>query len=340
MTPRTACIAVQNIEGAGRGVTATRVIPKDITVLHSEPPAAHVIFREYRKEVCAQCFHYDRGRALLIRHQPTGKVFCTAECQQVWLETEGGLGLKAWQTVHRLALSKSKTAGSRTISSSVEGRPDAEQVAATWAKYEAKHHTNEDLAGRDDKKKQKRTSKSAETFDADILGYLLSGILFESRHPEKWRDEVLNLAMDQTPHPDSLDLETHCRSFEQLSSILPSPLKAHCTSQLCEQLASATSHNSFGLRSGSEDGEEYMGYALYPDASYFNHSCSPNVSKRRIGNRWEFRAARDIAEGEECCITYLGGDEDDLSVEVRRARLRCYWGFECMCHRCVQESRL
>ena len=339
MSLSTDCIAIRKIEGAGRGVIAKSSIPKGAVVSTSEPPAAHVIFREYRKEVCAQCFHYDRGRTLPTRHQATGKVFCTAECEQAWLEAEGELGLEAWETMHRLVQSKSNAVSSRTISL-VEGSPDANQIAAAWAKREAKHQTNEDLAGGGDKQKQKKACKSAETFDADILGYLLSGILFESRHPGKWREKVLDLAMDETPYPDGLDLESHCRSFEQLSSILPPPLQAHCTSRLCQQLVNATSHNSFGLRSGSEDGEEYMGYALYPDASYFNHSCSPNISKRRKGNRWEFRAAKDIVEDEECCITYLGGDEDDLGVEARRARLRSYWGFECMCHRCVQESRL
>jgi len=81
-----------------------------------------------------------------------------------------------------------------------------------------------------------------------------------------------------------------------------------------------------------------MGYSLYPEASYFNHSCSPNITKHRNGNCWEFLAAEDIRLGEQCCITYLGGDEKDLKVEERRARLREIWNFECMCSRCVAEA--
>ncbi|KAK5705280.1 Histone-lysine N-methyltransferase set-6 [Elasticomyces elasticus] len=93
------------------------------------------------------------------------------------------------------------------------------------------------------------------------------------------------------------------------------------------------------MRSG-EDGEEYMGYAVYPSSSYFNHSCSPNVAKQRVGNAWRFWVIEDVRKGEQLCISYLGGDEKDLSVDERRARLAEVWGFVCECARCQSEAKL
>lgn len=81
-----------------------------------------------------------------------------------------------------------------------------------------------------------------------------------------------------------------------------------------------------------------MGWAIYPTASYFNHSCRPNINKRRIGSAWEFTTAESLPEGEQCCISYLGGDEKELTVTERRQRLKEAWGFTCMCQRCQHEE--
>ena len=175
--------------------------------------------------------------------------------------------------------------------------------------------------------------------DPDILSFLLSGILFHQSHPSSWHEELAPLAMDFQPYKSGLDLLVHCNSYLQLCSLnLPPSILLSCTPSICRSLAEAGSHNAFGLRSGSEDGEEYVGYAIYPSASYFNHSCNPNVRKGRKGRAWVFEAAREIAVGEECCITYLGGDERDLNVGQRRQRLRENWGFDCACVRCREEA--
>ena len=77
-----------------------------------------------------------------------------------------------------------------------------------------------------------------------------------------------------------------------------------------------------------------MGYALYPSASYFNHSCKPNVAKVRVGNTWRFWVPKDVARGEQLCISYLGGDEKDLTTAERRVRLKDVWSFVCECEGC------
>ena len=153
----------------------------------------------------------------------------------------------------------------------------------------------------------------AKRVDPDVLGYLLSGFLCHHQHPNKWRDEVLCLVTDDEPYKSMEELEVHCDSLVQLSAVLPFAIIPSCTAEACRTLVNAGSHNAFGIRSGSEDGEEYMGYGVYPSASYFNHSCTPSILKGRVGSVWEFRAAHDIEEGEE-------------------------WNFECMCKRCIREA--
>ena len=93
--------------------------------------------------------------------------------------------------------------------------------------------------------------------------------------------------------------------------------------------------NSFGIWELPISTEsENLGSAIYPSASYFNHSCDPNVSKLRQGRTVHFIASRDILCGEEVCISYgqLG-----YGVEERRRTLRKWWGFHCDCNRCKQE---
>jgi hypothetical protein len=334
--------SIVDIAGAGRGVVASDVITKDEVILTSEPPAAHVIFHQYRKEVCAQCFHYDRGRSLPVRLNSAGKVFCSHECQGLWLNDQGEIGLAVWEQLQLFLKAKSKAITNASGLPLLAPKPDTNEISSKWKaavetiqKLRRQGPTN----GKQAQPFQHILSTSCcQAIEPDILSYVLSGNLFHHAHRSKYQSDVLPLAMDPTPYRSPFDLAAHCNSYLQLAAILSAPLLSSCTPEICQTLINAASHNSFGIHSGSEDGDEYMGYALYPDASYFNHSCSPNIAKARVGNVWEFRASRAIEAGEECCITYLGGDEKEMNVQERRQRLKVHWGFECLCLRCKEES--
>ncbi|KAG0355250.1 hypothetical protein BC939DRAFT_502519 [Gamsiella multidivaricata] len=94
--------------------------------------------------------------------------------------------------------------------------------------------------------------------------------------------------------------------------------------------------NSFGIRDASD---ELIGFAVFPRACFFNHSCCPNVQKqRRQGDRarqMEYWSTRLIEEGEECCISY--GDIT-TSKEDRQERLWEMYFFRCSCPRCLEEE--
>lgn len=72
---------------------------------------------------------------------------------------------------------------------------------------------------------------------------------------------------------------------------------------------------------------------IFLKATRFNSSCVPNVNNwwNEGKNVIEFRALRDIAQGEELSITYAV----DLSPWAdRRRELQVRYGFECHCEAC------
>lgn len=349
MTPPTlVCCKVVEISGAGRGVVASKQISEETLILKSPRPAAHVIHWEFRKEVCAQCFHYDRGRTLPVRYNPAAKVFCSNGCFQRWREEQGVLGIQAWENLKNLVTKKNSVIANDHGLPGLGSKPDREVITATWGEAEEESKrvircqstlnssARVDTAKRDSQTPQPRKLLSV---DPDIIGYLLSGVLLHSRNSEKWDEAIMTLVRDERPYRSARDLEAHCDSFLQLIAIISVELLPSCTPGVCQTLISVASHNSFGIRSGSEEGEEYMGYGLYPEASYFNHSCNPNISKERMGREWAFLTLRVIDEGEECCISYLGGDEKELPIHERRKRLSAHWEFHCTCMRCKDEDR-
>lgn len=341
--PSSELFAVLPIANAGRGVIVKQDIPAGTVVLDSDGPVAHVIFRSYKKEVCAQCFEYDRGRTLPVRDNDTGKVFCSLRCQSKWIEANDVVAVEAWKALYALVQSQSKNL-LNSAEAPTGSKPDPTAIETAWEEAVKQSALSDKLHDEDSplppqaRRTQTRNKVKSRKIDPDVLSFLLSGILYHRQHPDLWQDDVQCLAADDQPYKNEQDLTTHCNSFMQLNADLPLTILSADTADVCRTLAHVGSHNAFGIRSGSEDGEEYMGYSLYPSASYFNHSCSPNIIKRRIGTCWEFWSARDIAAGDECCITYLGGDEKDLTVNERRARLEEVWGFVCMCKRCIEEA--
>lgn len=342
---------IETISNAGRGVLSSSSSTAGAVLLCSSSPASHVIFREYRKEVCACCFFYDRSRALPVRHESTGKVFCSAECQAEWLEASGELSVAAWEALHTFVQNRGKATISKDSQSVCDEKPTKDEIDRSWLEAEAylKHQRGKNNGSvtaskaftKSEKTRHRQIKAAVDKFiDPDILSYLLSSILRHHTNPSQWETDIPTLALDSTPYSSSTDLRAHTLGLIQLAVILPASLLSSVNAHVCHTSIAAASHNSFGIRAGGSDNEEYMGYGLWPAASYFNHSCAPNVAKKRVGTAWEFTVAGMVANGEELCITYLGGDERDLDVQARRERLGRQWGFLCMCVRCRQESEV
>ncbi|KAJ1972145.1 protein lysine methyltransferase [Dimargaris xerosporica] len=92
--------------------------------------------------------------------------------------------------------------------------------------------------------------------------------------------------------------------------------------------------NGFGYWDDSNT--ELVGYGVFPQASFFNHACAPNVRKVQQGSLLVFVTERDVAPGEELCI-YYGYNQDEPWFE-RRQRLLTHYFFDCCCIRCRLEQ--
>ena len=82
--------------------------------------------------------------------------------------------------------------------------------------------------------------------------------------------------------------------------------------------------------------------ALFPTLARVNHACVANadfVSRPEKGVQ-ELVATKDIREGEEITISYLpAADEGSAPTDVRRAYLREWYGFQCLCRTCCMEVK-
>jgi hypothetical protein len=318
---------------AGRAVFATQDIPEDTLLLRSDDLALSVLLREYRKEVCAQCFAYDYGRDLDIRDKDVGFVFCSEACQTQWHSETGEVGIQAWTAVETLVKKRSKE-DNELVEEGLP-RPKSGEIAKAWESATAQADLIR-VAREGEPKKQhhKALAKATQALiNPDVMSFCVSGLLWHYTHPDEWA-HVLALAADSTPYHSTDDLAAFTRTYLHLIAILPLPLLPLVTADDIFILSSRDSHNSFGIRSLEDEGSEFFGYGCWPAASYFNHSCAPNVEKQRKGRAWEFRAGKDIKAGEGLNITYLSGEERRLSRGKRMDRLKRNWGFECGCESC------
>lgn len=102
--------------------------------------------------------------------------------------------------------------------------------------------------------------------------------------------------------------------------------------------------NAFGLMEPFSEHRErsVRAYAIYPNASFFNHDCLPNACRfDYVDNETEgntdmiIRMIHDVPEGREICLSYF---PVSLSYPERQKRLLDDYGFSCFCDRCKIEA--
>ncbi|KAF6806517.1 putative protein lysine methyltransferase [Colletotrichum sojae] len=337
---------IRDTPTAGRAVFASQNVEAGALLWRAEDLTLSVLLREYRREVCGQCFAYDYGRDLPFRDPAVGFVFCSQGCRDTWRREAGDLGLRAWTAVESLVKKRSREEDNMVDIDAP--KPDEGAIKQAWIEAEtqaeliraarmAEQPRGDEQTPRITKQHRKAVQKALQApIATDVLAFCAGGVL--ARHgtaPGRW-EAVLSLAVDETPYISFKDLDAHVQTYLQLLAVLPAELLPQTTPETLRTLTSRDNHNAFGIRSLEDEGSEFFGYGCWPSASYFNHSCGPNVFKKRDSRVWEFRAGKDIAKGGEINITYLGGDEQSMSRDERRALLRRNWGFDCGCKRCQE----
>ncbi|KNC87883.1 hypothetical protein SARC_00017 [Sphaeroforma arctica JP610] len=120
-----------------------------------------------------------------------------------------------------------------------------------------------------------------------------------------------------------------------------SPARATATVEACPvsfdellAIAGRIESNCFGYRNRKESVHTQLGRMVVPTASYFNHSCRPNVTAEFAdSNLASFVAKRKIYDGQEVCISYI---DENLPRSERQFRLKDSYLFHCVCAKCIE----
>jgi hypothetical protein len=350
----------------GRSLFASQDIPKDTPLLETGFVPIWTIQREYRREVCASCFSYERGRNLKVRDQTLNFSFCNAECMEAWNSATSLIEAETWTAIEAFVKkTKSRNGGTNKMSESEDSdgdvemgdqqqkRPTESDIDKLWDSVESTAHFIRQARMGSTAKPHRRALEAALNMapDADTLYFLSCAVLThyqraDSSSPESssvvassedishgWA-ALLSLQRNPTPYQSEFHIRQHTYSYLQLLALLPTVLLPSVTPSTCRDVVAHDDHNAFGILSLDDSGSEFFGWGVWPTASYFNHSCTPNVSKVRDGRKWRFWMERDVPAGEELFISYMGGDEKDLSAPERQKRTGDTWGFVCQCSGC------
>ncbi|KIO02619.1 hypothetical protein M404DRAFT_15992 [Pisolithus tinctorius Marx 270] len=296
-------VELRTTQYGGRSLFAARDIPAGTRVHSSPGPFAHVIYKDYRREVCAQCFAYAasdsvpvkavQSRVWSIKCNPEGLQasaawFCSEDCKKTWEKDETGPLQLQLDAALTKALVASRRKGSKSTNTPSFGSSDdltQDAIDQAW--------------------------KNSWTHFLHIQNNELANV--------RERQHILS---------------AHLRIYAFLCNALPRYLLQYTPTTVREVLARDTG-NAFGIWDGDRR-DEMLGWGIWISASYFNHSCSPNIRKIRQGRALYFETSRAVSAGEELYISYV---DTDQPVEQRQKDLESSWFFRCGCSRCNTESR-
>lgn len=349
----------------GRGCFASSNISIGTLIYECGPCLASTIIRPFRKEVCTFCFHYDNGNALKSRiTQKVGKdvmslFFCSNKCVGGFAQHD----LDQLLEKSLFAVEREYLRTSALLEPEPEQPPhevlDGDFQAFIDHQWEAAEAWNEVLSRTKSSKRQKLIPRISTTEYAEAK-YVLTVIF------QVYKNKHRPLPIPQVPFGELSPEERMCaelRLFETLQSTTDDKVKRYpyllhsyinifkfvrlvalpelellITPEAVRTIIGRNLLNAFGIWSrGTSEAEEkeYFGFGVFPLASFFNHSCDPNVKKTRNGNSLLFHIKRPVSQGEELCIDY--GNYLHESLQQRQLELK-EWFFDCGCLRCVEES--
>ncbi|KAM6495040.1 hypothetical protein JOM56_009663 [Amanita muscaria] len=343
MDPDYRLYSIQPTPYGGRGVYARTDISAGTCILRCPGPYAYVIARKFRKEVCAWCFSYAfehaRKRGANTAANLAGTWFCTAECRTRWcLEMDfGRLHASLLGMLEKLHI---------TASDKKRG-----QLDIVWSHAELVYARGYYRNAAPEPRREEPLSE----FELDTARFAISALVqffwegsaaaqpnrgLDQNGPVMTWTDMLGLQNNEveTALRKPEILATQLRVYGFVRSVVETALRTPAwvdKSDYVRAILGRDHGNVFGIWDMATEGDsEMLGWGMYIQGSYFNHDCSPNVKKRRVGRALEFYAMRNIATGEELCTTYVDVDEP---ASQRCAELREQWYFNCVCVRCRRE---
>lgn len=336
----------------GRGCFSKQNIPRDTEILIADKPIGTSVVRPFRKEVCTWCFDYHNGKTL--KHRIEGKLyFCSPECLQHFCDYDPELILR--NTLIAAEDLYVKCEGEILEQDIPQNSTDlSEETKKRWLDV---LEWEKIMYGLKESKRQKYYP-TVTTEDYAEIKYVIttlyslyrnhsggahncvindttSGIV--SQDAEVCLFNLLQSSEEEKVNKYPYLLVSYINIYKFVRIVCPKEFSTLISPQSIRDIIGRNLTNAFGIWSPitAEDEErEFFGFGVYASASYFNHSCDPNIEKVRIGRSYKFIASKDISQGMELCISY--GIRKTDTVEQRRTCLR-EWFFECGCQRCVEE---
>ncbi|KAG9313777.1 hypothetical protein JVU11DRAFT_6137 [Chiua virens] len=296
----------------GRSLFAICDIEPGTLIHSSKSPFAHVIYKDYRKEVCAQCFTYSASdqapptvglsRTWNIKWSREGATtawFCSDVCKDIWecdemLKEQLGNNSNRWRIK-----SRSRPCFPVLIMSPRNGMTGGigkGTIDAAWERAEALVASRADLAlfystlhieGMELEIARSLAAaivrrycderSQASSSDLKAVDTLDSTRNNEPRSDESWA-QLLRLQTSEACNIQTRPymLTAYLRIYVFLSNALPKHLRRYIST--VREVLSRDTGNAFGIWDGDRR-DEMMGWGIWVSASYFNHSASESPAK-------------------------------------------------------------
>lgn len=352
---------IKQTSWGGRAVFASVDIPRGTAVLRCKEPMAYSINLDFKKECCHYCFNYFADeKSLKYKIIECDLWFCSKECLNSYEEKYKETGLfETFKELKSLFSTIQKKNSQKPYNCFFDDNTSVPitkiAIDEMWNKINNEWIPSVDKLGHNKNKKLKLLNLECFTeqeytecrYVFQCLTNLVKICSKTSEVQAKLRKLFVELQSNEletitsSPH----ELLMHLKIFQICYIILNHSepgQKAKLSTKLFRHIMGSESANSFGIWEMDENLEsedrEFLGTSLYPEASYFNHSCFPNISRTREGSSLIFTTNMEVKENEQLCIQYGGIVACKLPFEARQRQLYEKWYFKCLCVSCEQEK--
>ena len=282
----------------GRSYHCTHALPAGTCLLDVATPYTCTVYKQFRNEVCAECWRYDGGRRgfLACRNfmEGAGLLFCDASCRDAWIEREGHVMAELLRTLETVRQKHAN--GKENATDTLEGLT-TQQIEQAW----------DDIDRQQKNIKTVRRWKNVhlDDFEMDQARYVLMALCHYAQETLattpalimdmrcatatlpfgcRWADFACLQSGELhqvTKFPELLS--NHVRIFEVLKAhfgAYPADGKSSILRRLADVVRITNVRTALGVDPGNSFGiwevpvtaeSEGLGFGVYPVPSFFNH---------------------------------------------------------------------
>lgn len=349
---------VRQTEFGGRGCFSIVPLKAGTAVLEANDSVGACIAYEFRKEVCHRCFSYRNGINMKFKlkyadiadlitsevkitekgFNGAGLWFCSESCKLEYLRQPHVIELiESYEILLRTLKIMQKNAAEE------RQEPDPQVMSGEIIDRAWLEINNSWIPKVERTKPTKRLNELPLFAEEEYsCARFVARTLFSLKHLDPLSETIATFRTLQSNELDKITrfpvlLNFQIVVFKCLYVLLPDSFRKDLSTELFRHIMGSEYGNSFGIWEEQKmlENREFLGYSVFPRASYFNHSCNPNITKCRVGRTMLFRLNKDVPKDEPLCIDY--SSLLDQPVVKRRQLLRENWFFDCLCKRCVSE---